>query len=45
MEATMEDTTDYHMDMDIMLMLGFLTAMVGQMVQTMALDLMFMANN
>merc|ERR1712111_235052 len=44
-EATMEDTTDCHMDMDIMPMLDFLTAMAGQMVQTMALDLMFMAND
>jgi hypothetical protein len=44
MEATLEVTMDFHMDMDIMPMVDFLTAMAGPMVLTTALDLMFMAN-
>merc|ERR1740129_1474947 len=45
MEATgIEVTMDFHMDMDIMPTADVLTAMVGPMVLTTALDLMFMAN-
>jgi len=44
MEATLEVTMDFHMDMDIMPTADVLTAMAGPMVLTTALDLMFMAN-